>query len=133
MTDNSAVDMEVEEDGKPASSPVFHSKMNNDSKDKLPLPTDPNFDWSFSPANHYIVPSSHDMNAIDSSLIPKMNEEEIYAWHHFQETSYKATGYSKLQVPDCYLELVSVLDWNNRNRLKKGDNSFTLEELESFL
>jgi hypothetical protein len=73
------------------------------------------------------------MNAIDSSLIPKMNEEEIYAWHHFQETSYKATGYSKLQVPDCYLELVSVLDWNNRNRLKKGDNSFTLEELESFL
>jgi hypothetical protein len=51
----------------------------------------------------------------------------------FSKEFFITTGYSKLQVPDDYLELVRVIVWNNINRLKKGDTSFSLEELERFL
>ncbi len=86
-------------------------------------------DWSLSPANHYIKPTSEELDAADSSLLPENERRTSLCLHPFSKEFFIATGYSKLQLPEDYLELGRVIIWQNRQRLKMG-----LEvEFEEFL
>jgi hypothetical protein len=127
------------EDSKPAASNYYANleEMNADPVDhnefkKAFLVTYPP-DWSLSPANNYIRPTSTDIDAIDSSLIIENERRLSLCLAPFSKEFYIATGYSKLQVPDDYLELIRVIIWHNRQRLKKGLPVLPPQEFEDFL
>jgi hypothetical protein len=90
-------------------------------------------DYSLSCANHYIKPISKDLDAIDSSPLPENERHASLCLAPFSKEFYTATGYSKLQLPDDYLELVRVIVWHNRQRIKMGMNILDPSELEKFL
>jgi hypothetical protein len=73
------------------------------------------------------------MDAVDSSLLPENKRRLALCLAPFTKEFYIATGYSKLQVPEEYLELVSIIVWNHRKRLKKGSLMLTPKEFETFL
>jgi hypothetical protein len=90
-------------------------------------------DWSLSPANNYQQPTSTNLDSVDSSLLPENERRISLCLPPFSREFYIATGYSKLQVPDDYLELIRVIVWHNRQRLKMGLQVLSPKELEEFL
>ncbi len=70
-------------------------------------------DWSLSPANNYQQPLSKVLDAVDSSLLPENERRLSLCLPPFSKEFYITPGYSKLQVPDDYLELIRVLVWHN--------------------
>ncbi len=89
-------------------------------------------DWSISLANNYIKPTS-EIDAIDSSLLSENERRLSLCLCPFSKEFFIATGYSKLQLPDDYLELTRVIVWHNRQRLKMGLELLNPRELEEFL
>ncbi len=69
--------------------------------------------YSSSRANHYIKPNSKEMDATDSSLLQENERRVSLCLDPFSREFYKATGHSKLQLPDDYLELVRVIVYEN--------------------
>jgi hypothetical protein len=90
-------------------------------------------DWSISPTNYYKQPSTEDMDAIDTLLMPENERRVSLCLSPFSREFFIATGYSKLQLPEDYLELVRVIVWHNRRRIKKGLSDISPAELEMFL
>jgi hypothetical protein len=90
-------------------------------------------DWTISPANNYIKPTSIDTDAIDSSLLPENERRIALCLYPFSKEFFIATGFSKLQLPDDYQELTRVIIWHNRQRLKKGLSVLKPEEFVKFL
>jgi hypothetical protein len=76
-------------------------------------------DWSISPANYYITPNTKEIDAIDSSLLSENERRIALCLAPFSKEFYIATGYSKLQLPEDYLELTRVIVWHNRQRKKR--------------
>jgi hypothetical protein len=89
-------------------------------------------DWSSSPANHYIRPNTEDIDAVDTSLLTENERCLSLCLAPFSKAFYIATGYSKLQIPEENLELISVIVWNHRRQIKQGLPGVTPEELEFF-
>jgi hypothetical protein len=73
------------------------------------------------------------MDAVDSSLLPENERRFALCLAPFLREFYIATGYSKLQVSEEYQELIRVMVWHNRSRVKQGLKSLSPEELEQFL
>ncbi len=90
-------------------------------------------DWTLSPANDYQQPVPTTMDAIDSSLASENERCVSLCLPPFSKEFFIATGYSKLQVPDDYLELIRVIVWHNRQRLKMGLFVLSPLEFEAFL
>jgi hypothetical protein len=59
--------------------------------------------YSSSRANHYVKPNSKELDAIDSSLLHENERRVSLCLDPFSREFYKATGHSKLQLPDDYL------------------------------
>jgi hypothetical protein len=76
-------------------------------------------DWSISPANNYVKPTSSDIDVIDSSLLPENEKRIALCLYPFSKEFFIATGFPKLQLPDDYQQLTRVIVWHNRQRLKK--------------
>jgi hypothetical protein len=70
-------------------------------------------DWILSPANNYKKPPSNpDQNG---SALAFENERRLsLCLSPFSKEFFIATGCSRLQVPDDYLEIIRVRVWNNR-------------------
>jgi hypothetical protein len=90
-------------------------------------------DWSISPANNYVKPTSSDIDAIDSSLLPENEKRIALCLYPFSKEFFIATGFSKLQLPDDYQQLTRVIVWHNRQRLKKGLSVLKPKEFVKFL
>jgi hypothetical protein len=73
------------------------------------------------------------LDAIDSALLPENERRASLCLDPFSREFYTATGHSKLQLPDDYLELVRVIVWHNRQRIKMGMDILAPSELENFL
>jgi hypothetical protein len=118
----------VEEETKPDSITTIVDKSDKSSKvtskDEIShfVATYPSVyppDWTLSAANDYKKPETTDLDAIDSSLSIENERHFSLCLSPFSREFYITTGYSKLQVPDDYLELISVIVWHNRQRKKK--------------
>jgi hypothetical protein len=90
-------------------------------------------DWSISPANYYIKPFTKDIDAIDSALIQENERRIALCLAPFSKEFFIATGYSKVQLPEDYLELTRVIIWQNRQRLKRGLSVLNPREFVEFL
>jgi hypothetical protein len=90
-------------------------------------------DWSISPANNYLKPTSADIDVIDSSLLPENERRIALCLYPFSKEFFITTGFSKLQLPDDYQELTRVIVWHNRQRLKKGLSVLKPKEFVKFL
>jgi hypothetical protein len=77
-------------------------------------------DWTLSPANNYQPPDPTNTNAVDPSLAVENERQFSLCLSPFSKEFFIATGYSKLQAPDDYFELIRVIVWHNRQHLKKG-------------
>jgi hypothetical protein len=90
-------------------------------------------DWSVSAVNNYIKPEKDVMDKVDSSLLSENKRRYALCLAPFSKEFFIATGKSKLQMSEEYQELVRVIVWHNRYRVKKGLNYFSPAEFESFL
>jgi hypothetical protein len=66
-------------------------------------------DWTLSPANNYQQPSPTNTDATDSN-----KRRFSLCLSPFTKAFFIATGYSKLQVPEDYLELIRVIVWHRK-------------------
>jgi hypothetical protein len=90
-------------------------------------------DWQLSPANNYQIPDMTSIDAIDSSLAIENERRLSLCLAPFSKEFYTITGYSKLNIPEDYHELIGVIIWHNRQRLKTGLLVLSPMELEEFL
>ncbi len=85
------------------------------------------------PANNFIKPNTANMDAVESSLLPENERRLALCLAPLSKAFYIATGSSKLQVSEDYQELIRVMVWHNRSRVKQGLKSISPAELEQFL
>jgi hypothetical protein len=90
-------------------------------------------DWPISPANYYTKPNTKEIVAIDSSLLSENERRIALCLAPFSKEFFIATGYSKLQLPEDYLELTRVIVWYNRQRQKRGLLVMSPREFVKFL
>jgi hypothetical protein len=90
-------------------------------------------DWKNSLANNYTKPDTTNMDNVDASLFSENERRSALCLAPFSKEFFIATGQSKLQMSEEYQELIRVMVWRNRSRLKQGLSAFTPEELETFL
>jgi hypothetical protein len=133
-------DIEMEEDGKPFSSTKSPQKEidkfdTNLSKSFFVSSFPENFplNWNQSSANNYVKPNTGDMDAVDASLFSENERQLALCLKLFSREFFIATGQYKLQVSEEYQELIRVMVWHNRSRIKQGLTTFSPEELELFL
>jgi hypothetical protein len=133
-------DIEMEEDGKPFSSTKSPQKEidkydTNLSKSFFVSSFPENFplNWNQSSANNYVKPNTGDMDAVDASLFSENERRLALCLKLFSREFFIATGQSKLQVSEEYQELIRVMVWRNRSRIKQGLKTFSPDELELFL
>jgi hypothetical protein len=95
----------------------------------------PNYppDWTLSPANNYQIPDPNNIDAVDSSLTMENERRFSLCLAPFSREFYTMTGHYKLNIPDDYQELVRVIIWHNRQRIKMGLPILSPMELEEFL
>jgi hypothetical protein len=117
------------------------TEVHNESDDNLnepslfvaSFPKSFSLDWKNSLANNYIKPDTTNMDNVDASLFSENERRSALCLAPFSKEFFIATGQSKLQMSEDYQELIRVMVWRNRSRLKQGLSAFTPEELETFL
>jgi hypothetical protein len=90
-------------------------------------------DWTHSLANNYEKPNTTDRDDVDASLFSENERRLALCLSPFSKEFFLATGQSKLQNSEDYQELIRVMVWRNRSRIKQGLTAFSPEELETFL
>jgi hypothetical protein len=115
-----------------------HYKPAENHNNKLSLfvasfPKNYSSDWKNSLANNYVKPNTTNMDNVDAALFSENERRSALCLVPFSKEFFIATGQSKLQMSEEYQELIRVMVWRNRSRIKQGLPAFTPEELETFL